>query len=195
MNVTNITGPKYKKGFLSKREMNSASCRRLVASHSSISRLVSPVYHASGTNVSIGVSTSSSSSRVRGSNNTIRRCRPQELGARRFSAVHDVSTPYPASSSPSPSSSSSSTSPFHPSLGSPLPGESASASASAQSPLGYALKATGPRMDWTMEEIGAIYETPLMELAYAAVGLFLYLLLLLLFGRLVLRSSFAFSAC
>ena len=142
--------------------MSSSSCRRFVASsYSPISCLIQPVYRVS--------------SSVAGSN-TIRQCQLQFHGRRFFSAVHDVPTPYPTSSSrdtnissqPPPAPPSSNSSPFYSSLGSSSSGES------AQSPLRYALNATGPRMDWTREEIGAIYETPLMELAYAAVGLYLF---------------------
>jgi biotin synthase len=37
-------------------------------------------------------------------------------------------------------------------------------------PLHDAVRASGPRMTWTKEEIAQIYNTPLIELQYAAVS-------------------------
>ena len=40
----------------------------------------------------------------------------------------------------------------------------------SQSVFDQAVNATGPRNNWTKEEITQIHQTPLMELAFAAVG-------------------------
>lgn len=41
--------------------------------------------------------------------------------------------------------------------------------ATQNTPLQDAVDASGPRMNWTKEEISQIYNTPLIELQYAAV--------------------------
>lgn len=43
--------------------------------------------------------------------------------------------------------------------------------ATPSSALDQALSATGPRTNWTKEEIKDLYDTPLMKLAFAAVGI------------------------
>ena len=109
---------------------------------------------------------------------TTKQSQSSHTGHRQFSSVHDVpTTPSLSSASHVQShthgadiaSASSKSPPPPPRPIYPSPKSSLS-NGSARSPLDIALNATHPRTDWAREEIGAIYETPLMELAYSAVG-------------------------
>jgi biotin synthase len=54
-----------------------------------------------------------------------------------------------------------------PAFSTPLPVHTVQAQ---KSPLQGAVNATSPRMDWSRQEISDIYNTPLIELQYAAVS-------------------------
>ena len=148
----------------------SSSCRRLTLSHSQLSCLTAPKRYYSSRNVDF------STARFLYAN---QQGQFRRDGRRQFSSVHDIpSSPSHSSASHVQShsygagvkpASNEALTPPPPLL--PLPQSfSSSPAGSARSPLDAALSATAPRMDWAREDIGAIYETPLMELAYFAVS-------------------------
>ena len=158
----------------------SSSCRRLTFSHSQLS------YQAASRRYQRGSSSSNAKLSAARLLNATQQAQRRYNVRRQFSSVHDVPTsnPLPSASHVQPHSHSAdiaSTSnkvpppppsplsqPVKTSFGSPLP------TGPARSPLDTALSATAPRMDWVREDIGAIYETPLMELAYSAVSILIY---------------------
>ena len=146
----------------------SSSCRRLTFSHLQLSYLAASRRYQRG---SSGSNAGFSAAKLLIATQQGQRRRNVR---RQFSSVHDVPTSNPLPSAPSTSNKvpppppSPLSQPVKTSFGSSLP------TGPARSPLDTALSATAPRMDWVREDIGAIYETPLMELAYSAVSILIY---------------------